>query len=63
MPAKRKTFKCGHVGFGRYCHRCCEAHLLKQLAEMAEGKDEQAALLAEAKRLAPKPTVVLPETT
>ena len=25
MSGKRKTFKCGHRGFGQWCHRCHQA--------------------------------------
>jgi len=26
----RKRFACGHRGFGKYCHRCADAHIRKQ---------------------------------
>jgi len=26
----RKQFVCGHRGFGKYCHRCADAHTKKQ---------------------------------
>ena len=34
MVSKRKVFKCGHTGFGKYCHLC------KQLesGELIEGE-------------------------
>lgn len=25
MSVKRKHFRCGHVGFGKHCHRCEQA--------------------------------------
>lgn len=32
MPATRRTFKCGHFGKGKFCHRCAQvAQLLKPL--------------------------------
>lgn len=27
MPIRRKTFPCGHVGLGRFCHACARASL------------------------------------
>ncbi len=35
----RKTFKCGHRGFGRLCHRCQQA--LNLIERCATEKDEK----------------------
>ncbi len=30
MGSRRKTFVCGHKGFGAFCHRCAEAERARQ---------------------------------
>lgn len=30
MPKRKKKFPCGHVGHGRYCHRCAEKEAQRQ---------------------------------
>lgn len=42
MPATKKTFPCGHRGFGRFCHRCASA-----AAEVGRQAQEHAARQAE----------------
>lgn len=32
MPKRKKKFPCGHVGQGRYCHRCAERDAARQRA-------------------------------
>jgi len=44
MPRRRKTFPCGHTGFGRICHRCADKE--KARLQIAEIKAEREALLA-----------------
>jgi hypothetical protein len=61
MPARPKRFmRCGHVGYGEYCHRCEQAEAVEKKAEMIDplfrAKDEDAAkaygeLLAKAAHL------------
>jgi hypothetical protein len=37
MPARPKRFmRCGHVGYGEYCHRCEQAELYEKKAEMID---------------------------
>ena len=33
MPRRKKTFPCGHKGFGSLCHACSEAERAQGLAE------------------------------
>jgi hypothetical protein len=30
MPKRKKKFPCGHVGHGRFCHRCAEKEAQRQ---------------------------------
>ena len=30
MGRRKKTFPCGHVGFGQFCHKCCEKQKLME---------------------------------
>jgi len=51
MPARPKRFmKCGHVGFGEYCHRCFEADALQKKLDLIDPlnafKEEAAAKAA-----------------
>jgi hypothetical protein len=36
MTVTRTTFKCGHRGFGSFCHRCRQAELLEARIDLAE---------------------------
>lgn len=31
MPRRKKTFACGHKGYGQKCHRCAQAKALKDM--------------------------------
>lgn len=35
--ARRRIFDCGHVGFGRFCHRCKQANALAMQAGDTRG--------------------------
>ena len=54
MPATRHRFtKCGHKGFGGYCHRCKQAEDLQaKLLTLKSSAPEHAKIKAEAERLA-----------
>lgn len=65
MPATKNRFsKCGHSGYGGYCHRCDQADKLEAAAKKLQstraapkegkqviGQDEATKLLTEAARL------------
>jgi len=61
MSVRKQMFPCGHVGFGRYCHRCDHAAHLMSVIKLPKkqrktvkgriGKMEDEDLRAEAKRL------------
>ena len=45
MPKRRRTFPCGHKGYGRKCHRCEQEQMVKdktnrEIAEKREKKQE-----------------------
>ena len=61
MSVRKQRFPCGHVGFGRYCHRCEHAAYLMNVIKLPKkkrktvkgriGRMEDDELRAEAKRL------------
>lgn len=46
--ARKRLFECGHVGFGRHCHRCVQADVL-------DAKNNASSQEAEALRKQPHP--------
>lgn len=46
MPKRKKKFPCGHVGHGRFCHRCAEKEAQRQ--KSAEQRQAWQAQLAAA---------------
>jgi hypothetical protein len=51
MSGKRKSFKCGHWGFGLECHRCHQAIEFLDLAKKEPKAEKAAQLKAEGERL------------
>ena len=43
---RRKTFSCGHKGWGQFCHRCAQAKDLERWAEAKEADPDRIALTA-----------------
>lgn len=38
MAGRKKTFKCGHIGKGQYCHRCVQEENQKRKAAQAKSE-------------------------
>jgi len=36
MAGRKRTFPCGHIGKGQYCHRCAEEEIQKQKGAKAK---------------------------
>lgn len=47
----RQTFKCGHAGLGKFCHRCQQAVAFLDKAKVEKDDKKKAALKAEGDRL------------
>ncbi|MEQ8818755.1 MAG: hypothetical protein RLY93_00800 [Sumerlaeia bacterium] len=59
MARRKKSFPCGHAGYGQFCHQCAEKE--KSLAERRERREAwQSSLEADAVDLSklPKPVVL-----
>ena len=43
MPKRKRTFPCGHKGYGRKCHRCEQEQMLQQRVdeEIAEKREKK----------------------
>ena len=43
MPKRKRTFPCGHKGYGRKCHRCEQEQMVQQRsdAEIAEKREKK----------------------
>lgn len=41
MPKRRKTFPCGHRGFGQFCHTCAQEEAQRQAEAEARAQEKE----------------------
>lgn len=41
MPRRKKTFECGHQGYGQICHRCAQTRTQRDKADQARAEKKQ----------------------
>lgn len=41
MPRRKKTFPCGHQGYGQTCHRCAQTRAARDKAELERAEKRQ----------------------
>lgn len=47
----RKAFACGHVGLGKWCHRCAEADSLEKVLQETTKGERMLALQEQVRKL------------